>query len=192
MAKLKNLRRFNKTWVDNYTAAQSRLENMTPVAPYPFLAILDNELLNDYYMHWHDRILKSLSLREIYNEFERNKRFERILEDNKDYNKSLMRGLQRFGMREYIVRHESQNWHFLPPAGTVDSVLADIDSRANPFSTYRGYLDRPLEKYIFIHEYQNNDETLLSRHFSQPPSLLSHSDPYSITVMNIVRFNLPD
>lgn len=192
MSKLRTLRRFNKTWVDNYTAAQSRLENMTPVAPYPFLAILDNELLNEYYTHWHDKMLKSLSLREIYNEFERNKRFERILEDNKDYNKSLMRGLQGFGMREYIVRHESTNWHFLPPVGTVDSVLADIDSRANPFSPYRGYLDRPLEKYIFIHEYQNNDETLLSRHFSQPPSLLSHSDPYSITVMNIVRFNLPD
>lgn len=182
---------FNQSWLSCYKKTKEELNDMTPVVPYPFLAVLENNLLDRYYLAWRQKLVSSINLHDIFTDFAQNKDLDLIIEKNDKLNQSIMRGLRNFSMKEYLTSgHDPAKWQFLPDTTKVSAVIPDLDARALPFCPYSNHTDAPAEKYIFIKDITDDEMNSFARHFGQKPMSVPTTDPYIIIILNTVRYNL--
>lgn len=189
-SKFQTLKKFNKAWLNFYDKIKSDQREMTPKVPYPFLAVLENDLLEVYYTTWRDKMADSIDLQSIFESFANGLELNQIIQSNQNLNDTVFRGLRHFSMKEYVTRQNLNKWQFLPDVANMAEVIPDLDSRAKPFCPYNNLTDNTIEKYIFIKDITQDEMSNISRYFSQSPMPISGTDPYSISVLNIVRYNL--
>lgn len=190
LSKFNTLKKFNKAWVHLFDGVILAKKKMTPSVPYPFLSVLENDLLDVYYEQWKDKMVNSIDLSAIFKSFSDGEDLNHILVRDESLNKTILRGLKNFSMKEYITRQKENKWLFLPDTARMSVVIPDLDARATPFCPYNIHTENSLEKYIFIKDISHEETSNIYRYFSQPPLAVSTSDPYSIKILNIVRYNL--
>ncbi len=183
------LKNFNSSWLDLYKRVNERQQKMTPMVPYPFLAILTNDGLDRYYMAWRHKMIEPLDMKMMYSEFAANQNITHIIEHNRVLNDSVVRGLRHFSMKEYLMGGNPGHWQFIEGTN-MNIIIPDLDSRAKPFSPYRNNGESPIEKYIIIKGVAQEEMGRINNCFSYPPCKIDDSDPYSISVLNIVRYDL--
>lgn len=184
------LKKFNKAWLKLFEKVKDKLREMTPIVPYPFLAVLQNDLLDDYYSTWRHKMTDSINLTSIFASFSTGEELSKILQNDENLNTAVVRGLKNFSMKEYISRQNPGKWQFLPNKASMAEVIPDLDYRAIPFCPYNDQIDNSIEKYIFVKGITQAEMINISRYFSQAPMPISDSNPYSISVLNVVRYNL--
>lgn len=135
-------------------------------------------------------ILEAIDLHTIFAEYTDNDNLEDIIAGNDALNRAIMRGLKGFGMKEYITRQNIGRWLFLPDNTSVARVIPDLDARALPFCPYYDAADRPRGKYIFVNGITQDETASISRYFTQAPMPVSTSSPYSISILDVVRYDL--
>lgn len=189
-SQFQTLKRFNREWLKLFEKVKEEQREMTPIVPYPFLAVLENNLLDVYYTTWHHKMVDSINLTSIFSSFVNGLELSQILQSDQDFNNAVVRGLKNFSMKEYITRQNPGKWQFLPNTASMADVIPDLDSRATPFCPYNNHTDNSIEKYIFVKDITQDEMNNISRYFSQAPMPISDSDPYSISVLNVVRYNI--
>ena len=190
--KYQTLKKYNRAWRDLYKNIQIELKNMTPTVPYPFLSVMENNLLEQYYTNWKDKMIDYLCLKSFYNDFSEGNNLNQILHNNLSLNNSIIRGLKDFSMKEYITRKNLEKWQFLPSTSEMGEVIQNLDARAIPFYPYNNPESDHLEKYLFVKDVTQDEINNISRFFTLSPKAISSSNPYSICVLNVVRYNLPN
>jgi len=184
------LHAFNESIVNVYNKAKEELQSMSPTVPYPFLAILNNELLERYYSNWNQKMLESINFDSLFEDYTLDSDLNEIISDNPDLNDSIVRGLRNFSMRELVARTDNNNRTFLPDRNKIDGIFPELDARSKPFCYYRSKNGVTSEKYIFINDIRNDDINNISRFFAQAPMPIATDAPYSINLLNIVRYNI--
>lgn len=184
------LKHFNSSWIDMYNEIKMGQRLMTPSVPYPFLAVLDNDSLDRYYLIWRNKMLNSLDLKSIFAEFSDKHDINLIIKNNSSLTNTIVRGLKGFSMKEYVNRQDSGKWQFLPDSAKISEVIPNLDSRAKPFCPYNSQIDNTLEKFIFIKDITQEDMKGIIPYFSQAPRPIRANNPYSICIVNIIRYNL--
>jgi len=184
------LKNFNRSWLGIYNRIQQKQQEMTPIVPYPFLGVLQNDLLDRYYSIWRHRMIESIDLKSIFAEFSQEQDLCLMIKNNEVLNSAVIRGLRNFSMKEYISTQNNERWQFLPDATKISEVIPDLDSRAKPFCPCNNHGDNTIEKYIFINGVTQHEMSGILPYFSQAPMPISNADPYSISVLNIVRYNI--
>lgn len=190
IGKYQLLKKFNRAWLNVYERVKREHKNMTPVASYPFMTVLENDLLDRYYAKWRDKMVGAIDLDSIYSEFSNGAELEDILRSNQPLKKTIMRGLRNFSMKEYIARQDPLKWQFLPDTAKMAEVIPDLDTRAIPFCPYNNQTDNTLEKYIFVKDISQDEMNGITRYFTQSPMPVRNSDAYTISILNTVRYNL--
>lgn len=185
------LREFNQAWINLYDRTVEDTRSMSPIVPYPFLAVLDNNLLDSYYTAWKEKMEKSIDFKSVYSAFANREDLGKIIEENETLNAAILRGLRNFSMKEYVTRQHPGKWQFLPDTAKVSEVIPDLDARATPFCPYDPEGDEAVEKYIFVKDITRDDMNGILPYFSQAPLSVASNDPYSISILNVVRYNLP-
>ncbi|MCM1505072.1 MAG: C1 family peptidase [Muribaculum sp.] len=181
---------FDTSWLLLYNKCVDKSETMTPNVPYPFLAVLNNDLLHRYYSIWQEKMLKSIELKSIYDNYSIGSDLEEIVKADSTLNKSIVRGLNNFSMKEYVSRQNLDKWQFLPDSTKMSEVIPDLDSRAKPFCYFNPQIEHEFEKYIFIKDITQTDMSGINPYFSQAPIPIKDDDPYSISILNVARYNL--
>jgi C1A family cysteine protease len=184
------LKSFNKSLTELYKICCKEHETMTPSVPYPFIAVLDNDKLDLYYTAWRDKMSNALNLRNIFARYSIEDNLVNIINEDEALNKAITRGLRNFNMREYITMNNRDKWQFLPDVSVMSETIPNLDSRAIPFCTYNTQSDVSYEKYIFIKDVTDKDMSNISRFFSQAPQAIPDSNPYAISILNIVRYKI--
>ncbi len=190
LSQFRTLRHFNQAWLSLYKQTLEELRDMSPEVPYPFLSVLENNLLDRYYDTWRHKMTDAIDLHTIFAEYTDNDNLEDIIAGNDALNRAIMRGLKGFGMKEYITRQNIGRWLFLPDNTSVARVIPDLDARALPFCPYYDAADRPRGKYIFVNGITQDETASISRYFTQAPMPVSTSSPYSISILDVVRYDL--
>jgi hypothetical protein len=188
ISKCSNLQTFNRALIELYKKTSAELKNMSPTEPYPFVAVLDNANLNAYYTAWRDKMISALNLKSLFASYENGANIDKLLEADTTLNDAVVRGLRNFTMREYITTNNRDKWQFLPDSSCMGEVFPDLDARAIPFCPYNPLTD--IEKYIFIKDISSGDMAGIQRYFSRPPQPITTSNPYTISILNIVRYKL--
>lgn len=181
---------FNDSWISIYDDKRKVLKDMTPEVPYPFISVLDNNLLDKYYAAWKAKMLKSIDFDTLLIEFQKNPDLKSIIQKDVTLQNSAIRGLKDFSMKEYVTMKNNSKWQFLPSSAKMSTIIPNLDYRAKPFCPYNQQNSDALEKYIFIKDVSQEELKDFSNYFSQPPMLVLDSDPYSICILNITRYNL--
>ncbi|MDE6022360.1 MAG: hypothetical protein K2G13_02545, partial [Muribaculaceae bacterium] len=184
------LQLFNSQLESLYDMAKSEQASMTPTVSYPFLAVLENHLLERYYNTWKEKMADSLNWISVFGSYSTDSDLHKLIQDNPMLNAAVMRGLQKFSMKEYVVKSDSGKWQFLPDNSRMSDVIPDLDYRAKPFSPYKPQNEDMEEKYIFIKDIKHDEMKDIMPFFSKSPMPISTDDPYSISILNIVRFNI--
>lgn len=187
---LNSIKLFNRAWLQIYAKTLKELRNMTPQMPYPFQGVLENESLDRYYRKWQQNMTDAIDLHAILTDFDDEADLNRIIAEHSSLDRVIMRGLRDFSMKEYITRRCSEQWAFLPDNTSAARVIPDLDARAVPFCPYYEPDDTPIGKYIFIKDISQDEMTDISRHFTQTPMPVDDSNPYAITILNIVRYDI--
>ncbi|MCM1071600.1 MAG: C1 family peptidase [[Clostridium] fimetarium] len=182
---------FNRAWIELYDKTVERVRAMSPAVPYPFLAVLDNRLLDRYYTAWKEKMDKALDFKTVYAKFATNRGLEEIVESDEALNSAVVRGLKNFSMKEYVTLSQPGKWQFLPDSAKISEVIPDLDARATPFCPYDAQGDDAVEKYIFVKDINRDDMNGILPYFSKAPMAVAGNDPYSISILNVVRYNLP-
>lgn len=189
-AGLQTVKNFNDAWVKLYSETEDTLNAMTPDVPYPFLAVLENGLLDRYYVHWRQKMTDAINLNAIFDDFAKNGNLAEIIANSRNLNDAVMRGLRDFSMKEYLKRQDEHTWLFLPDNSSIAKVIPNLDSRALPFCPYGDSIDRPLGKYIFVKDISQDEINTISRFFTQSPMPVQSTNPYAISILNLVRYDL--
>ncbi len=184
------LQLFNNQVVALYEKAKNEKETMTPTVSYPFLAVLENSLLDRYYNIWKDKMGDSLNWQSIFESYTLDSDLQDMIHSNSRLNNAVMRGLHNFSMKEYVALSNPGKWQFLPDNSRMSEVIPDLDYRAKPFSPYKPKNEDMEEKYIFIKDINHDDMRGVLPYFSKAPMPVATKDPYSISVLNIVRFDI--
>lgn len=184
------LQLFNSQLGTLYEEAKNEQEAMTPTVSYPFLAVLENHLLDRYYSIWKTKMGDSLNWKSVFDSYSIDSDLSRLIHDNPSLNSAVMRGLQNFSMKEYVTLSNSGKWQFLPDNSRMSEVIPDLDYRAKPFSPYKPQNEDMEEKYIFVKDIKHDEMKDIMPFFSKSPMPISTNDPYSISILNIVRFNI--
>jgi C1A family cysteine protease len=184
------LKSFNDSLINYNTEVSNELEGMTPTVPYPFRAVLDNKKLDLYYTAWRNKMADTLDLKDIFAKYDTNCNIEDLIAANEKLNKSVVRGLRNFSMKEYISVNNRDKWQFLPSANKISVIIPDLDARAIPFCPYNTLNVIASEKYIFIKDITSDEMSQINRYFKQEPCAISDSNPYSISILNIIRYNI--
>lgn len=190
--KYQTLKKYNRAWVDLYNKVLIELKDMSPEVPYPFLSVMNNSLLDQYYIKWRDKMINFLCLESVYKDYSKMDDLSIILQKNITLNDSIIKGLKGFSMKEYITHQNPEKWQFLPSASEMGEVIPQLDARATPFYPYNNPESDIYEKYLFVKDITQDEINNISRFFplSQSPKAISCSNPYSICVLNVVRYNL--
>ncbi len=185
-----HLKEFNEAWIALYHSALDEQSRLSPQVPYPFLSVLSNERLDLYYSDWRNKMLDSVNIKAIYEDFTKKHDLPEIISTNTSLNDSVIRGLRNFSMKEYVCRQHPDKWRFLPETAKMSDVIPDLDSRAIPFCPYNLQGDTPIEKFILVKDITYNDMRQILPYFTQAPMPVSTRDPFSICIINTVRYNL--
>jgi hypothetical protein len=132
----------------------------------------------------------TLDLKDIFAKYDTNCNIEDLIAANEKLNKSVVRGLRNFSMKEYISVNNRDKWQFLPSANKISVIIPDLDARAIPFCPYNTLNVIASEKYIFIKDITSDEMSQINRYFKQEPCAISDSNPYSISILNIIRYNI--
>lgn len=192
---------FNTDIVKLYETFNEEVKEMSPQIPYPFIALLTNDLLDKYYNIWKNKMLKKVNLNQIYTEYtamddpnttDMSDVLITGIMKNDAINNTIDRGLRGFSMKEYVTLATLNQWQFLPnTVNNMKEVFPDLDQRATPFSPYQPDNTIGMAKYIFINGLEQNQMTTVNQYFPpQPPMLVNHHNTDMITVLSIVRFRL--
>jgi C1A family cysteine protease len=184
------LQAFNAALIELYKKASDDIKNMSPTEPYPFLAILNNANLDRYYTAWQHKMVESVDLKKLFASYNIGQDIHELLENETTLNDTVVRGLRNFTMHEYVTANNRDKWKFLPNLGNMGVVFTDLDSRAIPFCPYNPQNGNTLEKYLFIKDITPGDMGGIRRYFSQQPQPVADSNPYAISILNIVRYKL--
>jgi C1A family cysteine protease len=184
------LQAFNAALLDLYDKTDEELKTMSPIEPYPFRAVLDNANLDKYYTAWRHKMVEALNLKTLFASYNKGAEIEQLLAEDSNLNRAVVRGLRNFTMREYVTTNNRDKWQFLPDAADMGEVFPDLDARAIPFCPYNPPTGSALEKYIFIKDITSGDMAGIQRYFTQQPLPISNTNPYAISIINIVRYNL--
>ncbi len=186
------LHNFNDSVLKLFKSVNKELGEMTPEVPYPFRAVLTNDRLDKYYDRYKDKMLDSIMWAPIFAGYETGNYLSLIIKENSDLNNAVIRGLRNFTMKHYVTLENRDKWPFLPDTANISEIIPDLDNRAIPFCPYNPQGFNALENYIFIHDITPRDMNPIRPYFSQAPLAISGSNPYSISILNIVRYNLPN
>lgn len=192
ISRAQKLKAFNAALVQLYDEKVREIAGMNPEEPYPFLSILENRLLDKYYDSRKDAIDEVVDIKSLFEKYTVDDDIYKLFIDNAGFENAITEGLQGFTMREYLVRSNPGRWTFLPETAGLADVLPVLDSRAVPFCPYNSLLENAVEKYIFVKDICQADMATLQRYFSFTPMPVAVGDAYSISILNVVRYNLPD
>lgn len=184
------LQLFNSHLTALYENVKIEHKNMTPSVSYPFLAVLENSLLDRYYNTWKGKMSQSLNWKDIFESYELDSDLAQLINEDPKLDKAVMRGLHNFSMKEYVTMNNSGKWQFLPDSSKMSEVIPDLDYRAKPFAPYKPQSEDMEEKYILIKDINHDDMKGILPYFSKAPMPISTNDPYSISVLNIVRYDI--
>lgn len=186
----RDLSRYNQAWVDLYESTREKLNTMTQNVPYPFLAVLDNESLKEYYTLWHDNMIRALDLNTILTSFTQTGDLAQSIMADRSIEQSIMRGLRGFSLKAYFNKLGHEQWQFLPNNADLANTIPDLDHRATPFSPYTPNDNTAIEKYIVVKDITQEEVNNIARYFPQTPQPIKGNNPYAISVLNIVRYNI--
>lgn len=191
---------FNTDVVKLYETFYDEVKEMSPQIPYPFVALLTNDLLDKYYDIWKCKMLKRVNFNQIYADYtavdgqnisDMSDVLITGILTNDAINNTIDRGLRGFSMKEYVTLSSLAQWQFLPnTVNNMKEVFPDLDQRATPFSPYQTENTNAIAKYIFVDGLHQNQMTTVNRFFPQPPMLVDRHNTDMITVLTIVRFKL--
>jgi hypothetical protein len=184
------LHAFNADMVSLYDTSSSELAEMTPTVPYPFLTVLNNKQLDIYYDTWKKKMTDAIDFKQTLSSYNIDDNLADTLSHNETLENAIMRGLNGFSMLEYITRSNPAKWQFLPKSADMNVVFPDLDSRANPFFPLNQQQFTPVEKFLFIKGITAKDMLGITQYFTQQPMPIAVSDPYSITILNTIRYEL--
>lgn len=179
---------FNLAWEKKYTEIQDEIKSMTLEVPYPFLAVLKNDLLERYYQQWSQKMVDSITIANILDEYRTADNLDNVLESDDSLNSAVIRGLKGFSMQEYITGNSSRG--FLPDLTEVAALIPDLDLRAKPFFPCNEQEMPPMEKYILVMNLSEDGMAKIRPSFAQEPCLLNSSNAYSISLVSIARFDI--
>lgn len=165
---------------------------MSPEVPYPFLSVLKNDRLDIYYDNWKHKMLQTVNINTLLEQYCIGSEIADTLETNHDLENTINRGLKDFSMLAYVSHNRNSKWLFLPENINIGEVLMNLDLRAIPFCPYDLPLNGTQEKYIFIKDITPDYINTINRHFQFIPRTISDCDPYSITLINTTRYNLSE
>lgn len=188
-SRCKQIHAFNDFWIKIYEDTRIEIETMTPAVSYPFLAILENRLLDNYYIVWKSKFLSAIDFDALFKVFSQCSDFKLIIKQDKTLNRAIVRGLKDFSMKEYVKMQNNAKWQFLPDSHKISEIIPDLDYRATPFCHYNLQNSCSIEKYIFIKDISQEEMKDFLRYCSQTPLIVNDEDPYSISILNIVRYN---
>lgn len=188
-SKLNTMKAFDANLIKLYKKAKDQLSSMSPEVPYPFVAILSNNLLDGYYAIWKDKMLSAVDVKSLLNGYSVDDDFDEVIDSNQSLEQAVMRGLKGFSMREYISRSNPNKWQFLPQTTNLSEVIPDFDSRGIPFCPYNLTLEG-VEKYIFLKDVSNEDMSLLNTYFQQAPQPVPIDNPDAMTILSTIRYDI--
>lgn len=188
-SKLNKMKAFDANLIKMYKKAKKQLASMSPEVPYPFMAILSNDLLDNYYVFWKGKMISAVDVKSLLNDYSVDDDFDEVINNNQDIESAVMRGLKDFSMREYISRSNLDKWQFLPQETNLSEVIPDFDSRGIPFCPYNLQL-QGVEKYILLKDVSLEDMSLLNTYFQQAPQPIRIGDPDTITILNTIRYDI--
>lgn len=188
-SKLNKMKAFDANLIKMYKKAKKQLASMSPEVPYPFMAILSNDLLDNYYVFWKGKMISAVDVKSLLNDYSVDDDFDEVINNNQDLESAVMRGLKDFSMREYISRSNLDKWQFLPQETNLSEVIPDFDSRGIPFCPYNLQL-QGVEKYILLKDVSLEDMSLLNTYFQQAPQPIRIGDPDTITILNTIRYDI--
>lgn len=174
--------RFNNHIVELYDRTKDKLVRMTPVEPYPFIGVLMNENLDRYYNRWRDRMISSIDLNNMLSVYDFDSDIEKML-NNEQVRNEILRGLNKFGLKEYLNKTDVNRWQFLPNTHNLSDVVQELDSKAMPFCPYEASC-MPA-KYLLVKGMNSDEMHRVGQYFSQKPSLILTNNPDVISVVNV-------
>ncbi|MBD5350412.1 MAG: hypothetical protein HDR89_05980 [Bacteroides sp.] len=183
-------RAFNEAVIELYDDARKRLDEMTPVVPYPFLTIVRNDCLSDYFGRWKDRMVGALNFNALVRAYTNDVDLLEMIATHPDVRRSIERGLVGFSMREYLSRTDPNRWQFLPSDNNQAVVLPNLDQRATPFCPYANRVTAAPAKYLFVNSLDQQYMSTVRRWFQHSPMPVGLADPDSIYLLTVVRYNL--
>ena len=189
LKRLHNLHIFNKATTDLYFIKKMEFEKMKPDVPYPFMSILDNECLATFYKDREESISSSLNLKDILKHYNSELDLQKLLSQDPNFIKMLNDSVKGFSMKEYLVRNNPGKWPFLPEIGNLSQILNNLDQNSLPFCKSNPMIDDKYEVYIFAKDINREDMSKINRYFTQEPLPLSIKDPYSISILKVVRYS---
>lgn len=183
---------FNADVVKLYDELKDDMKTMSPKVSYPFLALLTNEDLSRYYDVWRDTMLRHTDLEAMYNLYCDYQDIHQAVNKDISLTETILRGLRGFSMLQYVVKTSDNQWQFLPSDNQMSVVIPNIDQRATPFCPYRPKIGNSVAKYIFVQGIGQDVMSMLNNYFAQAPMAIATHDADMITILNIVRFDIPE
>lgn len=187
--RLQKLHAFNVSSLSIYQEKENQLSKMSPTVPYPFLTVLENKYLDRFYESLKHKISDAINLHTILQNYNPEDELLQLIVTNTNFLKAINDGLQGFSMKEYLVRQNPGRWSFLPEGGNLKSVLQKLEENALPFCRYNSMIEEGKEEYLFVKDITRADMTQLSKYFISEPMPVSISNPFSISLVNIVRYS---
>lgn len=185
------IKMFNSELVALYNRLQNRLSYMSPEMPYPFMNILSNPSLDNHYNFYKDKVLSQLDIISIFKRFNIDSNIEKIISYDTAFANSIMSGLKGFCLRDHIIGQKSNKWLFLPPVSELINLIQNMDQRAVPFCSPNTYDLSEYEKFIFISTIESTDNQIINQHFQQAPLLVNSVNPYSVTILSNILYDIP-
>lgn len=181
---------FNNALTEIYDWSEKWLESATPEVPYPFLPVLSNDRLDSYYSIWSAKLVKSMDLNGLFANYRFGADLFATIKKDVEIERRIMKGLEGFSLKEYVVSKNSTDRVFLPGSRTASQTIPSLDERAKPFAPYMSETYQPFEKYLFVSDLDPQEFSYFTPHFNQAPMQVNTDSPYKITVLNINRYHV--
>jgi len=178
-----------KTWHDEEA---QKIEDMNPETQVPFMAVLDNDTLNNYFEQHLKKDVVMINLADFFNnnytmDEDGIIKFQKNIRDKVKI--ALISKLDEFTMYDYIT--QSRNYPYLR-SGLVsaDKLLPQMENRSRVFTQYQQPNDfTPDVKYILLKtettQQRNNWLSIYPQYFRNRPNECEHDSRFRLTVVEV-------
>jgi C1A family cysteine protease len=190
-----------KIW---YFQERETIKQLNPDTQMPFIPLLKNDKLDDYFETHKTTITENISLSAGIVDFSKTIENDTISkEDLKQYKENIKENcvkeledlLQNFNVYSYLCNPNVRRFEFLDKNPQyVEEILPKLDEKSHVFLCDNGAHPIVPGKFIFINAPTDDDkkqwERFYPRFFSVIPNSVSFSSPYKVMVVQLAELNV--
>jgi C1A family cysteine protease len=188
-----------KSYVGNLSTwrgeEQCKVDNMDSITKDPFISVLSNEILNQYFENNKDKITANIHLYEYFNSYSLDEKGIRDFKNKlkKGLIETLFQTLNSFTIYHYISGEKK--YDYLDNAySNISQLLPKMSLKSEPFLQFSPAADSPASsRLLFVHTDAQNERTTWEseypKYFSLKPLSETMVSKYKLIVVQIKRLD---